>query len=378
VNTLQRIAFFTLCSSLPLISAEIRVGPGNSIQAAIDSASPGDTVAVLPGTYYEPGRPCPSEPSVTCAVVISKDNISLSARPLPGQPVILENPGSQDTGIAVAKPGVDSPNCNTSPSLHINGASVEGFTVRNFAGNGILLFCADNWSVRFNTAINNAEYGIFPVFCGRGRLSMNIASGAHDTGIYVGGSHDARVDHNVAFENVSGFEVENSAGIEVDHNESFHNTAGILVFLLPGRSAPVNLNNHVHDNFVHENNSPNTCLNPRDEVCLVPPGIGILAVAGDGNEIDHNEVAGNKTFGIALVDFCAGSRLSPPVCAALGFDPFPRNTRTEFNVALQNGTNAQFPGFPGADLIWSGAGTGNCWRDNVANVVFPQALPACR
>ena len=33
---------------------------------------------------------------------------------------------------------------------------------------------------------------------------MNVATGANDTGIYIGQSHDVRIDHNVATDNVSG------------------------------------------------------------------------------------------------------------------------------------------------------------------------------
>jgi parallel beta-helix repeat protein len=360
------------------MAADFKVMPGQSIQAAVDQASPGDKVTVMPGVYHEAGRPCPSQPSVTCAVVISKNDISLVAQSLPFQPVILENAGGQDTGIAVARQGAAGATCLTDASQRIHGARVEGFTVRNFGGSGILLFCVDDWSVRFNTATNNREYGIFPVFCGDGRLSMNTASGAHDTGIYIGLSHDARVDHNVAYDNVSGFEVENSVNIELDHNESFHNTAGILVFLIPGFRAPVNRKNHVHENLVHENNSANTCLNPADEVCLVPPGIGILLVGGEQNEIDHNLVFGNETFGIALSDFCTASQIPGAVCSTLPFDPLPESTRIESNTALGNGSHPQFPGLPGADLIWSANGTGDCWRENRAALIVPEPLPACR
>ena len=372
------VAGFTLLTiALPLVGAETRVGPGESIQAAVDHAASGDRITVLPGTYHETGRPCPTMPSQICAVVVSLDNITLTARGLPGLPVILENRGGQSTGIAFAKHGANGAQCQNDPRQRLNGARVEGFIVRNFRQDGISLFCADNWSVRFNTAVDNAEYGIFPAHCGHGRLSMNTASGSHDTGIYIGQSHDVQVDHNVAHDNVDGYEVENSVNIELDHNVAFHNTAGIVMFILPGRDILQNHGNQIHDNFVFENNSPNTCLDPAEDVCLVPPGIGILAVGGDHNRIDHNQVGGNQSFGIGLTDVCTALRMAPNACRGFGFDPLPKSTHIEFNTALDNGANPQFPGFPGADLIWSALGTGNCWRDNLAKVIFPRPLPAC-
>ena len=290
------LALLLVASPTLAVGAEIRVEPGHSIQAAVDRASPGDRIMVLPGTYHEPGRPCPTVPSQTCAVVVSLDNITLAAQSLPGRPVILENPGGQSAGISFAKHGATGAQCQNDPRQRLNGARIEGFIVRNFSQDGIFLFCVDNWSGRFNSAIDNAEYGIFPSHCGHGTLSMNIASGSHDTGIYIDQSHDARVDHNVAHDNVSGFEVENSVNIELDHNDAFHNTGGIVMFIFPKRDILLGHGNQIHHNLVYENNSPNTCPDPGDDVCLVPQGVGILAVAGDHNRIDHNYVVGNETF----------------------------------------------------------------------------------
>src|SRR5439155_22138843 len=59
------------------VTRTIVVGPGQSIQAAVDLASPGDTILVSPGTYTEAGQPCPTELTVRCAVVVNKDNIDL-------------------------------------------------------------------------------------------------------------------------------------------------------------------------------------------------------------------------------------------------------------------------------------------------------------
>jgi hypothetical protein len=33
---------------------------------------------------------------------------------------------------------------------------------------------------------------------------------------------------------------------------------------------------------------------------------------------------------------------------------------------------------PGADLFWTGAGTGNCWSHNKAGSEIPSPLPACK
>ncbi len=353
---------------------DFKVGPGQSIQAAVDVASSGDRIMVQAGIYHEPGRACPTDPAKLCAVVVSRDDISLIAQPRPGRPVILESTGNQHNGIAFALPGSDTAQCLQDPTRHIRGAKVSGFVVRNFNGSGIFLACVDGWTISSNTAQDNKLYGIFPVLSSGGWINQNVATGAHDTGIYVGQSRDVHINENVAHDNVSGFEIENSRDVEVDHNESFNNTAGILLFILPGDAVMTGQNNRVVANNVHDNNSPNTCIVPGDDVCLVPPGLGISSFAGDNNVIARNRVTHHRTAGIVLTDICSALQLQPT--CNLGFDPFPENTRIEFNTAERNGFNP-VPGFPGADLVWTGTGSGNCWLRNTASILVPPQLPAC-
>src|SRR2546425_3447006 len=295
---------------VPANARTIIVGPHDAIQVAVDQAAPWDTIAVRPGTYHEAGRPCPTEPG-TCAVVITQDNIALIALTDNADPVILENAGGQEQGIAIAKSGAAGPGCLTDQSQRINGALVRGFTVNGFDSDGIFLFCVDNWRVAGNSANDNAEYGIFPSHGGPGEVVHNVATGANDTGIYVGQSHDVRVDQNLATGNVSGFELENSSNSRVDHNEATGNTGGILTFTNIFLDVKVNANNRVDHNFVHDNNRPNTCLDPSDEVCAVPPGTGLLVLAADRNQVDHNVVTGNDSFGIAVANFCVANNLTP-------------------------------------------------------------------
>lgn len=372
------VALAVLVYVVPAAAKEIKVHPGQSIQTAVDAAEPGDHVRVSPGIYHEPGRPCPTDSTIVCAVVISKDGISLIGESDDDDgAAILENAGGQDTGIAVARQNAVGSQCLTDQTQRIHGARVEGFLVRNFSGNGIFLLCVDNWTVAFNSAVDNATYGIFPSHSGRGELHHNIASGTHDTGIYTGESHDVRVFDNIAHDNVSGFEIENSTNVRLHNNTALNNTGGILMFIMPGLDVLTSHGNKIRNNLVVNNNSPNTCP-PGDSVCLVPPGTGILAVGGDHNEVEHNLVLNNQTAGIALADACTAFQIPANFCSstALGFDPLPESTEIESNTALGNGSNPQ-SAFPGADLLWTGNGSNNCWNHNRATVLFPPQLPSC-
>lgn len=355
----------------------IIVRPGQSIQAAVDAASPGDTILVQPGSYAEPGVACPANPAQSCAVAITKDNISLIGLTHGQHGVVLVNPGGQDVGIQVARTG--DPGCLSDPAKTVQGSLIRGFTVSGFGSDGLDVVCADSWRVTRVRAIGNVEYGIFPSLVGPGRVDHSFASGANDTGIYVGQSHDVRADHNVAADNVSGFEIENSSAVRMDHNEATGNTAGILSFTLPFLAVTSNSRNRIDHNLVLANNKANTCT-PGGDVCAVPSGSGIAIVAADANRVDHNQVHGNNSFGIIVANLCNAFHLSPALCAALGIDPNPDGNHIVFNKVTGNGAapDSGIAPLPGADLLWDGTGSGNCWARNSAGSTFPAQLPSCR
>jgi parallel beta-helix repeat protein len=360
----------------------LTVRPGESIQAAVDRAAPGDAVVVLPGTYREAGRPCPTKPSATCAVVVHTAGLALVGWPRLGQPVVLENAGGQDQGIAVAPAGADGATCVGDPAGRLQGSRVQGFTVRGFDGEGIFLFCVEGFALLGNATHDNREYGLFPSHTVGGRVVGNVATGSNDTGIYVGQSRDVLIEANLARGNVSGFEIENSSGVRLQGNVATGNTAGILSFTLPFLDVGFNADNLVRANVVTGNNKANTCLDPADIVCRVPSGTGILLLAADRNRVEENFVTLNNTAGVAVFDFCTAVGLDAATCALLDIDPLPDGNRVVANVVLGNGrapdTGRLPPGVPGGDLLWSGAGAGNCWERNLARtVVSPVPLPAC-
>jgi len=357
----------------------VHVRPGQSIQRAVDRAEPGDTVIVEPGRYREAGRPCPSDPTRVCAVVVTRSGITLRARGDDGRRVVLENAGHQDQGIAVAKPGASGASCLTHPDQRLRRVRVEGFTVNGFGGEGIFLLCVDDWVVAHNATHDDAEYGIFPSHSRHGRVTDNVATGANDTGVYVGQSSDVRVDHNLATGNVSGFEIENSSGVVLRHNRAVGNTGGILSFTLPFLDVKSNHDNVVADNQVLANNKANTCLDPSDDVCQVPSGTGILVLAADRNLVRSNEVRDNHSFGVGTANYCVATGLSAAKCAALDIDPNPDANQVRHNTVLGNGLapDPSLPSVFAVDLAWDLSGAGNCWSANRAGTTFPSSLPAC-
>jgi parallel beta-helix repeat protein len=253
-------------------------------------------------------------------------------------------------------------------------------TVQGFEDDGVFLICVDHWRITHVRAVDNNEYGTFPSHTRVGRLDHSFASGANDTGHYIGQSSHARVDHNVARGNVSGFELENSSRIRADHNLATGNTAGFLSFALPGLDIKANSDNRLDHNRALRNNKANTCVDPDDTVCAVPPGTGILVLSADRNRVGTNKVRGNNSLGIAVANYCVVLGLSQAECEALDIEPNPDGNRILNNRATGNGS-APDPLLPSpvfaVDLAWDTTGTDNCWADNVAVTTFPSSLPAC-
>jgi cytochrome c peroxidase len=337
----------------------IVVRPGQSIQAAVDRARPGDTILVEPGTYRETGRPCSFDAKQTCAVSVTKDAISLVARG-GKKPVVLESSGAQENGIAV---GVSS-DCT---GRRVRGSRVIGFVVRGFSGSGLALRCADDWELGYDAAADDGLYGFDSEFSDHGRLHDSIAEGMARAGVHVAESQDVRIDHDVAHDNVTGFEVREMLRATADHNTAFQNTAGIFESIMPGDRLERSLDNVISDNLVQRNDRPNKCAKPSDPVCMIPPGVGIAVIGGARNLNLGNRVVGNESFGIALLDVCSAFQIPKSRCDRLGFDPLPRDTRTERNVALQNAV----------DLLWTSNGSGNCWLRNRSRIRMPDTLPRC-
>jgi Right handed beta helix region len=176
---------------------------------------------------------------------------------------------------------------------------------------------------------------------------------------------------------VSGFEIENSTAVSAHDNESYGNTGGILSFTLPGLDVTSNHDNDIGNNNVHDNNKPNTCVDPTDSVCQVPPGTGILIDAADTNNVHQNAVHDNNSFGIAVANFCTGKpseACSPPPS---DIDIFADGNHIVSNNVTGNGSDPAVDPIFAVDLAWDTTGTDNCWSGNTFGTSFPSDLPPC-
>lgn len=225
--TLAMGAGIGLMAAPAALAATVNVGPGQSIQAAIDAASPGDTIVVAPGTYRE-------------NLFINKNNITLQGTPgatelaPPGAAKVTHNP------------------CYVSPSnfdgiciKSADGVTVSGFTVRGFPGVGIHAIASDHLTLDNNRLNNNGHDGIAVYRSSFVTISHNQAAGSSDAGILVADSPDGAIviDGNTTTKNGAGIYVRDLGNNDVFqgnfiiNNDSEGNCVGILALDTPGGPA---------------------------------------------------------------------------------------------------------------------------------------------
>jgi cytochrome c peroxidase len=323
----------------------ITVKSGESIQAAVDQAQPGDTILVEPGIYTQ--TVYVDTPGLTIKGIVDGEN-----RPwIDGQGVLSD--GFNTTG---------------------DNFTLEGFGIKNTIGNGVLTTGAEHLVYRDIIVQDAGIYGIYPVETTDVLIENSVLSGIADAAIYVGQSRGPIiVRNNEVFGNVTGIEIENSTNADVYDNYAHDNTGGILVFLLPNNPSKVGYNTRVYNNRVENNNLPNFGA-PNSTVGKVPPGTGIMIMTADSTEVFNNTITGNQTFGVALTSLY----ILYPRDTVFDLGPLPENNWIHDNIYENNGYDpagmVKDLGLPGADVLWSGEGWSNSFDEPGANL-FPPVLP---
>ncbi|MBC3765526.1 parallel beta-helix domain-containing protein [Neptunicella marina] len=279
------------------------VKPGSLIMDAVKSASPGDTIQIMPGTYHE-------------TVYIDKDDIRIIGVIEQGKRAVLD--GQKKLNDAILYSG--------------NNIVVENLKITQYKGNGIMGQAGNNFEIRNNIIVDTGVYGIFPQLGKNGIVEYNIVSGIEDAAIYVGMSDNIHVAHNHVFASVAGIEIENSRHAIVENNFVYDNAGGILAFVTPGLPVKTTYDVIIRDNFIHQNNHVNFGA-PGSTVSGIPSGTGMLIMAADDVIIENNIVSDNKVAGIIITDHAN----APNITIDPESDPTPERTMILNNVMVNNG-----------------------------------------
>ncbi len=282
----------------------ITVKEGESIQAAVAQAQPGDTIQIWPGTYKE-------------TVFIDKDNIAIVG-------VIRDTDwptmdGEKKLNDAILYSG--------------NGVRIENMKIINYKGNGIMGQAGNNFVIRHNQILDTGVYGIFPELGKNGLIEYNVVRGIEDAAIYVGMSDNIHVAHNEVYASVAGIEIENSRHAVVENNMVYDNAGGILTFITPGLPIKTTFDVIIRNNFIVGNNHKNFGA-PGSIVSGVPSGSGIIIMAADDVQVENNIIRDNKNAGIIIADHKSFANITMDPDA----DPNPDRISIYKNLFTNNGS----------------------------------------
>lgn len=368
------IAIAALVTATAADAAVHRVRAGDSIQAAIDGASSGDTILVDPGTYQESA-------GSQYGLRIETDNLRLIGKVRKGQgeagKVRLLHAGSQETGIYAAPSGCEYRDSSCGEELQ--GFYVRGFTVEGFPQNGIQTRWVDGFKFVRNESVNNLNNGIYPTLSANGLVQNNVSYGSLDTSLWVAGSENVRVIGNDLYGSPIGFEITVSNDVVAMHNDIHDNTVGVGLFhpnAAGNPQIPVMEDWVFKRNNIYDNNLPNPAPPGSFQAGLFP-GYGVLMLGVSGHVIAKNDVSGNDSAGIALLGWCTATSLGDPSRNCIN-DPPQADPSSNDNLVAKNklSSNGQSPPaglpIPGVDILYlqtpppSGPepGVGNCFEKN--------------
>jgi parallel beta-helix repeat protein len=343
----------------PVASATVfHVHPGESIQAAIDAASPGDTIKVARGVFHE-------------NLTITTNGITLRGRGPNQQGTVLmpaatptPSPCASEEGGEVLVDGICIAGAFDPETGELGdpvvGTTVEGILVDGFSGFGVILLNAEHSTVADVQARNNEGYGISGFVLSGIKLLHNWAHDNVEPGFYVGDSPhaNARIIGNRADHNQIGIFLRDSSHGVVRQNKIHDNCAGIIV-LETGAPDPAG-HYRLKNNVVRRNTQ--ACEGDPEEGEPGLSGIGIALAGADGVLVKHNQVRGNKPTGDSLVS--GGIVVFSTADPSIGGDD-PNDNRIVGN-SLHN--NDPF------DILWDGTGVGNLFQRNSCNTSDPSSI----
>jgi Right handed beta helix region len=326
-------------------AATIPVFPGDSIQAAVNRAKPGDEIAVHQGTY--PG-----------SVEIRTSGLKLKSTEFDPRIGPRIKPGKADRchggedGICILPHRVGDHRVATKDT------KVKGFKVRGFDGSGVVAIGAKSTTIVRNNLAKDGEYGAVAFGSVDTNFQHNVARGNDVAGFYVGDSpHAGAVLHrNKAIGNGEfGFFLRDSAhGLALD-NEVTHNCLGIGL-VNTGASGGTR-KWRVRGNEV----SHNTELCEGDGEDPPTTGTGIAAIGARGSVIRNNKVYGNRPVDQSA-PFAGGIVVSSST-------PFGGGDSAH-NLIKANRALGNEP----ADIRWDGRGADNLFVANTCKTSQPNGL----
>ena len=328
----------------------INVKSGQSIQAAVDKASEGDTINVAKGTYKE-------------NVEVKTNDLTLVGKGATIVPPSKPHKGSYcwgkkaagENGICVAPTDFNFKDFAVASDT-VSGVSVSGFTVKGFSGTGVMVLGGEGNRVSDNKLVNNEEYGVGAFASTGTEVTGNTATAKKsEAGIYIGDSPDAQasVSDNKSSGASIGYFLRNAKNVTFESNTATGNCVGAL--LLGDAPGPVGDSTFANNTFTKN-----------DKFC--PPedgpsngGVGLAIASGSGVTATGNTITDNKSSKKADV---TGGVVVVALPGENGPGTPPENNSITGNTITGNDL----------DITYDGSGTNNTFTGNTCSSSQPEGL----
>ena len=340
------------------------VRAGESLQAAVDAARPGDTIQVGPGVYSAP-------PGARAVVTVNTHELTLVGN----LGAVIDAAGADFGLLAGADRDPRREGCPAHAA--VQGLRLRGFTFTRAARAGVHLVGVERYRASHGFYIDNARHAVAAICSRDGRLDHNLASRHGGAAVDVSNGLTLRIDHNVLTHDGTGVAVQNSLNVVIRENWITNNGAGVLVAARPNHPVPTVENVSIERNWIVENNRPA----PDGDV---PLGTGILILGGDDVAVRENSVIDNASLGIAALAN-PWADLDPRI------EPYVDGLRVRGNIVKHNGRSPDATRLttPAADVVFvpdlsdAGAAGGrsldpdpgdNCFADNHVDTEVPAGV----
>ncbi|MEU9775014.1 right-handed parallel beta-helix repeat-containing protein [Streptomyces sp. NPDC047968] len=320
------------------------IGPGQSIQDAVDAARPGDTVQLAAGTYRQSVR------ITTPGLTLRGSGADTVLRPAPGT-AAAGSCAADGNGVCV----------EGTREAPVAGVSIRSLALDGYPRNGLWAAWTDRLTVSGVASRSNGTWGIAQERSTRLLLTGNSVRDNGDAGLFVAntvteeaGATDTlgtRIEGNEMSGNRIGATVRRVRNLVVEANAITGNCAGI--FLVGDESTPRAGALTVRRNVVSANNRscPATARLPRIQ------GAGVVLTGTEDTLVESNTIRGN----VGATPFSGGVVLFKSVVGVPGTGNVIRG-----NLVLGNSS---------ADLAnRDTAGTGNRFDANLCGVSEPAGL----